>query len=200
MKLSRLFLQLMLCFLSGFLGYESGSKIKLRTLICIADFRFCTRKSKVVQFFGDAFFGDAYLSVMNLDLKSNWQFLLSQLKLLSECFSVFLICVLFDVKHQSSFWFNIFTIFLSSPRVFFLFFTWWMFNFASWLLKMLLYIFGLIFWLRLSLSFKLFGLFAAAPFEFWRCLSFGYESWPEIKLTILSVFRISCFCISCFKN
>ena len=40
MKISRFFLQLMLCFRSWFLGYESGSKIKLRTLICIWVFVF----------------------------------------------------------------------------------------------------------------------------------------------------------------
>ena len=40
MKISRFFLQLMLCFRSWFLGYESGSKIKPRTLICIWIFVF----------------------------------------------------------------------------------------------------------------------------------------------------------------
>ena len=57
-------------------------------------------------------------------------------------FLVLMICLLFDVNLHSSIWFTDVT-FLSSFRVFY-FFT-WMFHFASWLLNMLLNIFGLIF-------------------------------------------------------
>ena len=73
MKISRFFLQLMLCFRSWFLGYESGSKIKLRTLICIWIFVFVLIAVKIKA------------------VKLNF------------FFSVFFICVSFDVNLQSSF-------------------------------------------------------------------------------------------------
>ena len=155
------------------------------------------------------FFFVAGFSGMNQDLKSNLELksvfrifvfvlVFVKIKAVKWMFFSFLICVLFDVKLQSSFWFNWFHNFFL--LCFFLFFTWWKFNFASWLLKMPLIIFGLIFWLKHFVSLKLLGFFSAVHFALWWCLSFGYESWFKIRLKIPSGFQIPVFSLSWLKN
>ena len=166
---------------------------------------------KVSRFFLQLmFFFVAGFSGMNQDLKTNLELwsvfrifvfvlVFVKIKAVKWMFSSFLICVLFDVKLQSSFWFNWFLNFFLALCVFFLFFTRWKFNFASWLLKMPFNFFGLIFWLKHIVSFKLLG-FSAVHFALWWCLSFGFESRVKIRLKIPSGFQIPVFSLSWLKN
>ena len=173
----------------------------------LVDLTSCWVETFQVFFPAHIFFVAGFLG-MNQDLKSNlelWSVLrifvfvlvAVKIKAVKWMFSVFLICVLFDVKLQSSFWFNWCHNFF---QLYVFFFTWCRFSFASWLLKMLLNIFGLIFWIKHLLSFKLLGLFSAAHFALWWCLSFGYESWFEIRLKIPSGFQVPVFSLSWLKN